>query len=101
MTKLKTIWHIVGKYKYWATLGAFILIIGILDENNLIRRFTHQREISRLKSEIERYRKKYEEDSKTLKEITTNREELEKVAREKYFMKKENEDIFIFEEDLK
>lgn len=43
---------------------------------------------------------KYEEDSKTLKEITTNREELEKVAREKYFMKKENEDIFIFEEDL-
>ncbi len=32
MTKLKTIWHIVGKYKYWATLGAFILIIGVLDE---------------------------------------------------------------------
>lgn len=47
----------MGKYKYWATLGAFILIIGVLDENNLIRRFTHQREISRLKSEIERYRK--------------------------------------------
>ena len=28
-------------------------------------------------------------------------EELEKVAREKYLMKKENEDIYIFEEDLK
>lgn len=101
MTKLKTAWHIVGKYKYWVTLGTFILIIGVLDENNLIRRFAHQREISHLKSEIERYRKQYEEDSKTLKEITTNREELEKVAREKYFMKKENEDVFIFEEDLK
>ncbi len=101
MTNLKKAWHLVGKYKYWVTLGAFLLIIGVLDENNLIRRFTHKREISHLKSEIERYRKQYEEDSKTLKEITTNREELEKVAREKYFMKKENEDVFIFEEDLK
>ena len=35
-----------------------------------------------------------------LKEISTNPEALEKVAREKYMMKKENEDIFIFEQDL-
>ena len=47
------------------------------------------------------HRKQYEEDSKMLKEITSNKEALEKVAREKYLMKKENEDIFIFEEDLK
>lgn len=100
MTNLKTAWHFIGKYKYWVTCGVFLLIIGVLDENNLIRRFAHKREISQLKSEIERYRKQYEEDSKTLKEITSNREALEKVAREKYFMKKENEDIYIFEEDL-
>ena len=44
--------------------------------------------------------KQFEEDSKLLKEISTNPEALEKVAREKYMMKKENEDIFIFEQDL-
>ena len=61
----------------------------------------NRREIHELNKEIERYRKQYEEDSKTLKEITSNPKELEKVAREKYLMKQENEDIYIFEEDLK
>lgn len=46
------------------------------------------------------YRDQYEKDSRTLKELTTHPEELEKVAREKYLMKKANEDIFVFEEDL-
>jgi cell division protein DivIC len=32
-------------------------------------------------------------------ELTTNRELLEKFAREKYLMKKEHEDIFIIEEE--
>ena len=35
-----------------------------------------------LNTEIERYRKQYEEDSKLLKEITSNKEALEKVAAE-------------------
>lgn len=79
-----------------------MLIIGVLDEeNSLIQRFSHWREIRTLNTEIEHYRKQYERDSRELKELTSNPEELEKVAREKYLMKKENEDIYIFEEDLK
>ena len=92
MGKLANIWAFIGRHKYWVTIGAFLLIIGVLDENSLIRRIAHKRE-------IHRYRKQYEEDSKLLKEISSNKEALEKVAREKYLMKKENEDIFIFEED--
>ena len=84
MGKLANIWAFIGRHKYWVTIGAFLLIIGVLDENSLIRRIAHKREIHQLNTEIERYRKQYEE---------------EKVAREKYLMKKENEDIFIFEED--
>lgn len=99
MGKLANIWVFIGRHKYWVTIGAFLLIIGVLDENSLIRRISHKREIHQLNAEIERYRKQYEEDSKLLKEITSNKEALEKVAREKYLMKKENEDIFIFEED--
>ena len=48
--------------------------------------------------EIEKYRKQYEEDTEKLKELTTNPEALEKIAREKYLMKKPDEDIFVFEE---
>ena len=43
-------------------------------------------------------KKQFDEDTKKLKELTTNPEAMEKVAREKYFMKKANEDIFIFDE---
>lgn len=72
----------------------------MLDENSLIRRIAHKREIHQLNTEIEHYRKQYEEDSKLLKEITSNKEALEKVAREKYLMKKENEDIFILKKTM-
>ena len=69
-----------------------------LDENSLIERAKHKEEIKTLNEEIARYRKQFEEDTQKLKDLTNNPEALEKIAREKYLMKKANEDIFIFEE---
>ena len=77
---------------------AFGVIIVFLDENSLIQRAKHQEEINTLKEEIVKYRKQFEDDTQKLKELTNNPEALEKIAREKYLMKKPNEDIFIFEE---
>ena len=88
------------RHKYMITILVFVLIIGVLDDNSLIRRVSHWREIRELNTEIERYRSQYEEDSRALKELTSYPEALEKIAREKYKMKKADEDIFIFEEDL-
>ena len=93
-----TIWTYIRKHKYLITIAAFLVIIVFLDENSLIQRAKHRREISALTTEIEKYRKQYEEDTEKLKELTNNPEALEKIAREKYLMKKPNEDIFIFEE---
>ncbi len=93
-----TVWTYIRKHKYLITIVAFLVIIVFLDENSLIQRAQHKREISTLKSEIARYRKQYEEDTRKLKELMDNPEALEKIAREKYLMKKPNEDIFIFEE---
>ena len=101
MKRLLGAWNFIRRNKYKITLGTFLLIIGVLDENSLIQRASHRAEIHELKSEIERYRKQFEDDSRLLKEISTNQEALEKVAREKYFMKKENEDIYVFEDDYK
>lgn len=98
--KLEKIWNYVRIHKYGVTFAVFVLIIGVLDENSWIERLEHRREINRLNTEIRHYRKQFEDDSKLLKEISTNPEALEKVAREKYLMKKDNEDIFIFEQDL-
>ena len=93
-----TIWTYIRKHKYLITIAAFLVIIVFLDENSLIQRAKHQQEINTLNSEIEKYRKQYEEDTGKLKELTNNPEAMEKIAREKYLMKKPNEDIFIFEE---
>ena len=98
MSKLLTVWKYIRQHKYLITIVIFLIIIIFLDENNLLRRAQHKYEISELKSEIERYRDQYEHDTKMLEELSNNPEALEKIAREKYLMKRPNEDIFIFEE---
>ena len=40
MGKLANIWAFIGRHKYWVTIGAFLLIIGVLDENSLIRKLS-------------------------------------------------------------
>ena len=98
MSRLITVWKYVRMHKYLITVAAFLVIIVFLDENSLIQRNKHRQEINALTAEIEKYRKQYEEDTETLKELMNNPQVLEKIAREKYKMKKPNEDIFIFEE---
>jgi len=52
-----------------------------------------------LNDEKEYYQEKITEVEKDRKELMTNKELLEKFAREKYLMKKEKEDIFIIQEN--
>ena len=99
MDKLITIWSFICRRKYLITVVAFAVIIGFLDENSLFRRLAYEREISRLKEEIEKYRADYEENTKRLNELNSNPDAIEQVAREKYLMKKPNEDIYVFEDN--
>ncbi len=52
-----------------------------------------------LENEKEFYQEKIAEVEKDRKELMTNKELLEKFAREKYLMKKDKEDIFIIQEE--
>ena len=99
MDKLITIWSFICRRKYLITVVAFAVIIGFLDENSLFRRLAYEREISQLKDEIEKYRADYEENTKRLNELNSNPDAIEQVAREKYLMKKPNEDIYVFEDN--
>ena len=99
MDKLITIWSFICRRKYLITVVAFAVITGFLDENSLFRRLAYEREISQLKEEIEKYRADYEENTKRLNELNSNPDAIEQVAREKYLMKKPNEDIYVFEDN--
>jgi len=52
-----------------------------------------------LEKEKEYYQEKIKEVEKDRTELTTNKELLEKFAREKYLMKKESEDVFVIVEE--
>lgn len=97
MNKLLGIWGFVRRHKYLITIVAFAAIIGFLDENSMVKRMQYDNEIRELKREIGKYRAQYEESTEMLNELTTNPEAIERIAREKYLMKKPDEDIFVFE----
>ncbi|MCD8029994.1 MAG: septum formation initiator family protein [Bacteroides sp.] len=98
MNNLSSVWLFIRRRKYLITLLVFVVIIGFLDENSWSRRWQYEREIKQLRKEIEKYRSEYEESTRILQELTTNPEAIERIAREKYLMKKPNEDIFVFED---
>jgi cell division protein FtsB len=52
-----------------------------------------------IRSEIEKYREEYRESTQKLDELNADSNSIERIAREKYFMKKPNEDIFVFVSD--
>ncbi|MDR0749221.1 MAG: septum formation initiator family protein [Tannerellaceae bacterium] len=99
MDKLLSVWTFISRHKYLITVLVFSVVIGFLDENSIIRRIQYRWEINMLNKEIGKYRKEYEESTKRLNELVTDPEMIEQIAREKYRMKKPNEDIYIFENE--
>jgi len=80
------------------------LIIGIgftlwmlfWDSNSFLIHHELNNDIEKLENEKEYYRKEIVKDYKAI-EALKNEEGLEKFARENYYMKRENEDIYIIE----
>lgn len=80
--------------KYVVTLLAIVLIVGFVDDNSLMNRQERIEEIEKLQSEISVLKAQYEEDTRKLESLKEY-ENLERLAREKYLMKRPNEDVFI------
>jgi len=76
----------------------FLIWMLFFDENSYLvhRKFT--KEINTLENTITFYESKILEDKATIKKLQDSLQ-LERFAREKYLMKKENEDIYIIEFD--
>lgn len=98
MGKLSTIWNYLRRYKYGFVIGVFILLMGFLDENSLWNRYQHQIELRELRASIRKYTEMYEHDTYSLEQLNTNPEVITEIARERYYMKTEDEDVFVFED---
>ena len=74
----------------------FAIWMVFFDANSLLIHNELNEDISDLENEKQYYRNEIKKDNKTIKELSTE-EGVERIAREKYYMKKENEDIYIIE----
>lgn len=83
------------KNKYTITLIAFTFWIVFIDDYNLIKQYQLQKNVKELEKQKEYYLTEIKEDSTELHHLTNINEEQERFAREKFLMKKDNEDIFI------
>jgi cell division protein DivIC len=83
---------------YVVTGLCFLVWMLFLDSNDLISRFKLGAKLRNLDREKAYYQEKIADVEKDRHELMTDRELLEKFAREKYLMKKETEDIFIIQE---
>jgi cell division protein DivIC len=81
--------------KYLITTLVFGIWLIFFDQFNLIDRYQSLHAMRQLQKDKAYYEKKIIEDTQRLKELKTNRENLEKFAREQYLMKRDNEDIFV------
>ncbi len=84
---------------YVLSLSFFIVWLLFFDSNDVVTQVKLSRKQSDLKEAKQFYEKKIEQVKVDREALLNNKELLEKLAREKYFMKKENEDVFIVVEE--
>ncbi|WP_418551583.1 FtsB family cell division protein [Prevotella sp.] len=99
--RLYPIWNFIGHNKYWIVVILGVLIVGFLDENSLLKHIQNRMLVSDLKEQIDTYNSQYERDEQQIKELRRNPKAITKIAREKYFMKADDEDIFVLSDDQK
>jgi cell division protein FtsB len=81
--------------KYFLVTLAFVVYMIFFDKNDLFSQYQYYEQVSKLKTERDFYLKQTAQVNKDLDELTTNPQKLEKFARERYLMKKDNEDVFL------
>lgn len=85
----------VLKNKYYLTTILFLIWMLFLDPNDIITQVRNMVHLNAINKDKAYYQEEIGKVNKDLEELSSNKKQLEKFARENYLMKKENEDIFI------
>ncbi|RKE92290.1 FtsB family cell division protein [Ichthyenterobacterium magnum] len=96
MPKSKTKYLKPFKNLFVIILIVFAVWMLFFDANSWLIHHELNTDIEDLENEKDYYKKEIKKDKKEIKELSTN-DGIEKLAREKYYMKKDNEDIYIIE----
>jgi cell division protein FtsB len=83
------------KNKYLLTAVAFVIWMLFFDAKDMITQHERSQELHQLKESRAYYTAEIAKERKSLQELKSNPAAIEKYAREKYLMKRDNEDLFI------
>jgi len=102
MKKIKAILKKIAPLinKYTIAVVAFLVIMS-LGQYGIINRIKLTRSVFGLEKEKEQYEKDIVNARKELNQVNTSKANLERLAREKYMMRKKNEEVFIINEEEK
>lgn len=83
------------KNKFFLVSVAFLVWMLFFDKNDVNSQLEYRSQVKKLEAQKDFYTKEISKAENDLQELTTNPEKLEKFARERYFMKKDNEDVYV------
>jgi len=86
------------KNKYFIAFTAFAVILLFLDKNDLFTQYDRSRELKELYQSKEHFSHQITAERKELEQLKRDPATLEKYAREKYLMKREQEELFLVPE---
>lgn len=89
----------IWKKLFWIALALWFLYrLFLASGPNLISATKARREAVRYEKQTEEYHRQIDDMQKHIEVLSTNRDSIEKVAREKYFLCEPGEDVFIVDE---
>jgi cell division protein FtsB len=81
--------------RYGLATAALVLWIALFSDNDIWTTWKNHRELGRMEAQNAWYAAEIEKARTQLNELNSDKLHLEKFARERYLMKRENEDIFV------
>ncbi|MDR2651153.1 MAG: septum formation initiator family protein [Prevotellaceae bacterium] len=99
MDEIKKIFKRYAGSKYILTLAIFVVWLVFFDSSNIVGWINDLNDVKNKKSQKLHYQKEIERIKENIKELNENDESLEKYARENLFLKNDDEDVYIIEED--
>lgn len=84
--------------KYFIAFAAFCVIMLFLDKNDIFTQFGRKKELHNLQTSKNYYIRQNEVLRKESEALKNDPQSIEKLAREKYLMKKDNEELFLISE---
>ncbi len=85
--------------RYFIAPMCLLVWISFFDSNDIFSQLASKRQLQKLKDEKSYYINKIQEVRVNYSELSSNPKTMEKYARERYFMKKQNEEIFLIVEE--